>query len=180
MPLSEAIAKRRSVRSYTDEALTLQEISQLAWAGQGITEPERGLRAAPSAGATYPIELYLFTPEGVFRYVPQGHRLLQLSDQDGRSDLSKAALGQQCVAAAPLSFVVTAVVARTSEKYGERAERYVQLEAGHVAENIALQAVALGLGSVPVGAFRDAAITDLLALPAGETPLYVLPVGHPS
>ena len=179
MALAEAIAKRRSVRAFADKDLTIEQISQLAWAAQGITEPSRGLRAAPSAGATYPLEVYLFTANGVFRYVPQGHKLVQLRDQDQRSDLAKAALGQSSVSAAPLDFVITTVTERTSGKYGERAERYVQLEAGHVAQNVHLQAVALGLGSVPVGAFRDAGVSDLLKLPAGETPLYIIPVGYP-
>ena len=179
MPLVEAIAKRRSVRAFTDRKLNLQQISQLAWAAQGITEPERGLRAAPSAGATYPLELYLFTSDGLFKYVPQGHKLLQLRDQDQQAELAMAALGQASVNNAALDFVITGVVARTSAKYRERAERYVYMEAGHVAQNIHLQAVALGLGSVPVGAFKDAEITKLLNLPQGETPIYIIPVGYP-
>ncbi len=179
MSLPEAIAKRRSVRHFTQQTLTLDQISQLAWAGQGITDPIRQFRAAPSAGATYPLELYLFTAEGVFRYLPKGHKLIQLGTQDQRRELALAALGQDFVRQAPLDFVITAVYARTSGKYGERAERYVHMEVGHVAENILLQAVALGLGAVPVGALREQAISDLLDLPSGETPLYIVPVGHP-
>ncbi len=179
MSLPEAIAKRRSVRQFTEEALTLDQISQLAWAGQGITDPTRQFRAAPSAGATYPLELYLFTAEGVFRYVPKGHKLVQLGTQDRRRELAAAALGQDFVRQAPLDFVITAVYERTSARYGDRAERYVHMEIGHVAENILLQAVALGLGAVPVGALQEQAISDLLGLRSAETPLYIIPVGHP-
>jgi SagB-type dehydrogenase family enzyme len=115
----------------------------------------------------------------VFRYAPQGHKLLPLGDQDQRAALSLTALGQESVKNAALDFVITAVVARTSAKYGERAERYVHIEAGHAAQNLHLQAVALGLGSVSVGAFRDAEVANLLNLPTGETPLYIIPVGYP-
>ena len=159
MSLAEAIAKRRSVRDFRSEPLTLAQISQLAWAAQGITDPAGGRRAAPSAGAKYPLELYLLTKEGQFHYVPQGHKLIQVSGRDRREDLSKAALGQTSVAQAPLDIVIAAVFARTEEKYGERARQYVYLEAGHVAENIVLQGVALNLGSLTVGAFRDQAVS---------------------
>jgi SagB-type dehydrogenase family enzyme len=179
MSLSAAIAKRRSVREFTAQKLTLEQISQLAWAAQGITDPVREYRTSPSAGATYPLELYLFTAEGVFHYVPKGHKLIQVREEDLRRDLSVAALGQDFVRRAPLDFVITAVYARTSAKYGDRAERYVHMEVGHVAQNILLQAVALGLGAVPVGALHEQGVSDLLDLPSGETPLYIVPVGHP-
>jgi SagB-type dehydrogenase family enzyme len=177
MSLAEAISKRRSVREFKPEPLSLAQISQLLWAGQGITEPASGRRAAPSAGAKYPLELYLLSKDGVFHYVPQGHKLIQLGDKDRREDLSNAALGQTSVAQAPLDIVITGVFARTEEKYGERARQYVFMEAGHVAENIVLQGVALGLGSVTAGAFRDPAVSDVLELPADQTPIYIIPVG---
>ena len=179
MGVAEAIAKRRSVRQFTQEALTMEEVSQLAWAAQGITEPERGLRAAPSAGALYPLELYLFTKDGVFRYVPKGHKLIQLSAKDTRAELSAAALGQSSVREAALAFVLTGVFTRTEAKYGKRSSQYVYMEAGHAAQNIHLQAVALGLGSVPVGALQEKAVADVLGLSSEETPLYIVPVGHP-
>ena len=119
MGVAEAIAKRRSVREFTKEDLTIEQISQLAWAAQGITEPQRGLRAAPSAGALYPLELYLFTKDGVFHYLPKGHKLEQIGTRDRRHELSLAALGQSSVASAALDFVITAVFARTQAKYGE-------------------------------------------------------------
>jgi len=180
MGLSESVAKRRSVREFTSQALSMEQLSQLTWAGQGITDPEQGRRAAPSAGATYPLELYLLTKEGVFRYVPQGHKLVQLGDRDRRDDLSNAALGQASVAQAALDIVIVGVLSRTETKYGERAEQYVHIEAGAAGENILLQATALGLGAVPVGAFRDEAVGGTLALPQGETPLLIIPVGYPA
>jgi len=179
MSVEEALTKRRSVRRFQDRALTPAQIGQLAWAAQGITEPERGFRTAPSAGALYPLELYLLTAEGVFRYSPQGHGLVTLAKTDLRTKLAQAALGQRSIASAPLDLVITGVYQRTRMKYRQRAERYVHLEAGHVAQNIHLQAVALGLGSVPVGAFRDAEVSRVLGLGEEETPLYIIPVGHP-
>lgn len=180
MSLERALSLRRSVRRFAPEPLTLAQIGQLAWAAQGITEPNRGFRTAPSAGALYPLELYLLTPDGVFHYLPQGHKLVQLSDRDLREDLSAAALGQGCVSGAPLDIVITGIYERTAAKYGPRSELYVHLEAGHVAQNLHLQAVALGLGSVPVGAFDEAAVQRLLDLSANQTPLYIIPIGHPA
>jgi SagB-type dehydrogenase family enzyme len=180
MSLTEAIAKRRSIRSFAPDPLTLEQISQLAWSAQGITEPGRGLRAAPSAGALYPLELYLLTEDGVFHYLPQGHKLVQLSDADRRGALSQAALGQSSVAQAALDIVIAGVFSRTEAKYRDRARQYVYIEAGHVGQNIHLQAVALGLGSVPVGAFRDQAVSEVIGLSAEQTPIYIIPVGRPA
>jgi len=179
MSLEQTLAKRRSIRQFARQDLTLEQIGQLAWAAQGITNPDTGFRTAPSAGATYPLELYLLTKDGVFRYMPKGHKLARVSAVDKRAALARAALGQGSVSGAPLDFVITGVYARTSAKYGERSERYVVLEAGHAAQNIHLQAVALGLGSVPVGAYTDEAVSKVLDLPADEIPLYIIPVGHP-
>jgi SagB-type dehydrogenase family enzyme len=176
--VEEALARRRSVRQFADKDLTIQQVSQLAWAAQGITEPQRGLRTAPSAGALYPLELYLVKRDGLFHYIPQGHKLIQLSGQDLRGPLSQAALGQSHVRAAALDVVIAAVYQRTRVKYGARAERYVHIEAGHVGQNIHLEAVALGLGSGSVGAFEDGAVAKVLGLPADETPIYIIAVGH--
>jgi len=176
--VEEALARRRSVRQFAGKDLTIQQVSQLAWAAQGITEPQRGLRTAPSAGALYPLELYFVKRDGAFHYIPQGHKLIQLSDQDLRSALSQAALGQSPVRDAPLVIVIAAVYERTRVKYGARAERYVHIEAGHVGQNIHLQAVAFGLGSVSMGAFEDAAVARVLGLPADQTPIYIIPVGY--
>jgi len=180
MSVEEALAKRRSVRRFAAKDLTIEQIGQLAWAAQGITEPSRGLRTAPSAGATYPLELYLVKADGVFHYLPRGHKVEQQSSQDRRADLADAAHGQGSVKGAPVSFVFAAVYERTRARYGDRAERYVHMEVGHAAENIHLQAVALGLASVPVGAFDDEAVAKVLSLPADQAPLYIIPVGYPS
>jgi len=178
--LEEVLAARRSTRVFSAELLTLDDLSQLLWSAQGITEPNGSGRAAPSAGGTYPLELYVVSPMGVHHYLPAGHSLEVLGEEDLRSALSQAALGQQYVADAPAVVVITAVFARTEERYEERAERYVHLEAGHAAQNILLQAVALDLGAVPVGAFRDEDVRALLNLPADHVPLYLIPVGHPT
>ena len=178
--LEEALARRRSVRQYSEQVLTVAEIGQLLWAAQGITS-EQGYRTAPSAGALYPLELYLLTTEGVFHYEPQNHRLSAVSRGDSRQALFRAALEQEPVREAPAVFVVAAVYARTLQKYGEdRGPRYVQMEAGHAAQNLLLKAAALDLGAVPMGAFHDQGVREALGLPVDHQPLYLIPVGHPS
>jgi len=179
LSLEEALAARRSVRDFTSEELTLEELSQLLWAAQGVTAPWGG-RTAPSAGALYPLEVYVATSQGVLHYLPDGHRAQSLATSDVRGALSEAAGGQTAVADAPAVLIITALPARTETKYGERTERYVHLEAGHAAQNVLLQAVALGLGGVPMGAFSDEEVARVLGLPRGEVALYLIPVGHPA
>lgn len=174
----ECVERRRSVRSYQETEIDLGLLSQLCWSAQGITDDETGFRAAPSAGATYPLEVYLVQRTGFFRYLPQEHRLVKLGSEDLRIPLAEAAHGQSCVRTAPLDIIVTAVYARTARAYGERGVRYVQMEAGHVAQNIHLQAVSCGLSSVPVGAFQDDEVKKILGLPEEEEPLYIIPVGY--
>lgn len=151
-------------------------------AAQGVTHGDNA-RTAPSAGALYPLELYLVAGEvralapGIYRYVPGKHQLEPVATGDLRRQLCAAALAQECVAAGAAVFVFTAVERRTTRKYGPRGVRYVHIEVGHAAQNLALQATALGLGTVTVGAFDDAAVACLLQLPAGEAPLYLMPVG---
>lgn len=176
--LDEALAKRRSVRQFAAKPLSIAELSQLLWAGQGRTR-EWGGRTAPSAGALYPLELYVVLKEGIFHYEPEGHRIIALAAGDARGQLASAALGQDCVGTAPAVFVISAVYERTSGKYRDRAQRYVHIEAGHAGQNIMLEAVALGLGSVPVGAFNDDRVKQALKLPADQAPLLLIPVGHP-
>jgi SagB-type dehydrogenase family enzyme len=176
--LAEALAKRRSVRRFAGKALTRDEIGQLLWSMQGITR-DWGARTAPSAGALYPLEVYVATAEGLHHYTPQGHKMDLTPHLGLRQDLWQAGLKQDWIRDAPAVFVIAAVYERTSIKYGGRAERYVHLEAGHVAENLLLQAVALGLGGVPVGAFDDDRVQEVLGLPEEEKPLYLVPVGHP-
>ncbi len=176
--LEEALTRRRSIREFREEGLTWAEISQLLWAGQGITHP-RGLRTAPSAGALYPLELYVATGEAVYHYSPRSHSLTMISPEDRRLGLWEAGLMQDALREAPAIIVIAALYARTEGKYGPRAERYVHLEAGHAAQNILLQATALDLGAVPIGAFYDQKVQEVLALPSDHEPLYLIPVGHP-
>lgn len=179
LSLEEALAARRSVRSFSEEALTRAEIGQLLWAAQGVTDAD-GHRTTPSAGALYPLELDVVTVDGLARYVPEGHRLIPRGSADLRPALRRGALDQAAVGEAPLVIVISGVVGRTAARYGaERAERYVALEAGHAAQNVLLGAVSLGLGAVPIGAFDDAEVRRVLALAEGEDPLYLIPVGHP-
>ncbi len=176
--LEAALEQRRSIRSFLPDPLTEEEISQLLWAAQGVTDPP-ARRTAPSAGALYPLELYAFTPTAVLHYEPAAHAVTVRFEGDHRPALQAAAWCQDPVGEAPVTFVIAAVVERTAAKYGERATRYVQLEAGHAAQNILLQAVALGLGAVPIGAFRDGEVAGLLELPGAERPVYLVTVGHP-
>ncbi len=179
MSVEEALRRRRSVREFSGKPLTYQQLGQLCWAAQGITQRD-GRRTAPSAGALYPLELYVVTAIGFFHYEPARHELQVLDRRDLRRDLHRAALSQDSVRDAAAVFVITGNYARTAGKYGSaRSPRYVHLEAGHAAENLLLEAVALDLGAVPVGAFDDARVQKAVSLPAGEEPLYLIPVGHP-
>jgi SagB-type dehydrogenase family enzyme len=178
MSLEETLLRRESVRDFIPKPLAPQEISQLLWAAQGMTRKWGG-RTAPSAGALYPLEIYLVTAGGFFHYLPARHQLIRLSDRNLLKDLCHAALGQACTREAPAVVVMAAVYERTSGKYGQRAERYIAMEAGHAAQNILLQATALGLGAVPVGAFYDERVQKALGLPGDQRPLYLIPVGHP-
>lgn len=180
LSLEEALAQRRSVRRFTVEAVSAPHLGQLLWAAQGTTQEGGRGRTAPSAGGTYPLEVFALTSNGIFRYVPGEHVLEVLAQDDRRPALCAAALDQAWVREAPLVLVVVVVTARTAERYGERAERYAVLEAGHAAQNILLQAVALGLGAVPVGAFDDIAVRRVIGLPEEWAPLYLIPVGHPA
>lgn len=179
--LERALAERRSVREYERGALSVAQVAQLLWAAQGETQLDA--RTAPSAGALYPLELYLVAGEirdlapGLYQYDPGKHRLLPAASGDRRRGLSDAALAQECVAEAAAVFVFTVVERRTTRKYGPRGVRYAHIEVGHAAQNLALQATALGLGTVTVGAFDDDAVAHLLQLPEGEAPLYLMPVG---
>jgi SagB-type dehydrogenase family enzyme len=176
--LEEVLAERRSVREFLADPLSDEELGQLLWAAQGVTDAE-GRRTAPSAGALYPLELYAVTSAGVYHYDPATHSIATHRTGDHRRGLQTAALGQGSVGEAPVTFVIAAVYERTAVKYGDRAERYVHLEAGHAAQNVLLEAVALGLGAVPIGAFSDERVEALLELPPEERALYLIPVGHP-
>jgi SagB-type dehydrogenase family enzyme len=179
----EALLKRRSVREYGNKPLTLQEVSQLLWAAQGITGGY-GMRTAPSAGALYPIELYLVAGHvnelaaGIYRYRPKGHELLKLAEGDKRRELYLASLEQEAVRDAAVAIVIAAVYGRTTIKYGKRGMRYVHMEVGSVAQNIYLQAVTLKVGTVFIGAFDDAKVKRVINMPDGEEPLAIMPLGR--
>ncbi len=177
IPLEQTVAARRSRREFSSKPLTLEQIGQLAWAAQGQDARSR-YRTVPSAGATYPLELFVVTEQGFFHYLPGKHSLQRLTDQDLRARLAAAAWGQEFIAAAPVTLVFAAEFARTTGRYGERGIRYVYMEAGHAAQNVHLQAEALGLGSVAVGAFDDASVGKVLELPSHLEPLYMVPVGY--
>jgi SagB-type dehydrogenase family enzyme len=178
LTLEESLAHRRSERSFRDASLTNEQIAQLLWAAQGITERTWGFRTAPSSGSTYPLEVYLVKRDGVYHYLPLTHSLEQIKDIDCRPSLTRASLGQNFIGEAPIVIVIAADFERTEAKYGARAQRYVHLEAGHAAENVLLQAVALGLAAVPVGSFWDDVVKAVLDLPYVHDPLYLIPVGY--
>jgi SagB-type dehydrogenase family enzyme len=181
--VEEALLKRRSVRDYKDKPLTLAEVSQLLWAAQGITG-SFGFRTAPSAGALYPLEVYIFAgnvkdlPDGIYKYRPHKHELEMVVKGDKRNELYRAALSQSSVRDAPAVIVFSAVYERTTVKYGERGIRYVFIETGHAAQNVFLQAVSINLGAVVIGAFSDAELKKIIKMPDREQPLYIMPVGR--
>ena len=181
--VEHALRTRRSVRNYKKEPLTLAEISQLAWAAQGITTP-RGYRTAPSAGALYPLELYIVAANvndlsaGIYKYLYRDHALVQTVDGDKRAELSHAALSQGSIARAPAVLLFCAVYSRITGKYGNRGIQYTFMEIGHAAQNLCLQAIALDLGTVVIGAFRDNEVKLIANLPADEEPTYLIPVGR--
>ena len=181
--VEQALQTRRSVRSYQNGPLDLAQISQLVWSAQGITS-RRGFRTAPSAGALYPLELYVIAgqienlPSAIYRYSPLTHELVKTVSGDQRAALSRAALRQGAIRRAPAVLLFCAVYERTTGKYGQRGIRYVHMEVGHAAQNVCLQAIALGLNTAVIGAFRDAEVKSIARLPANEQPLYFVPVGR--
>lgn len=184
--LEEAITKRRSVRKYRLESLALFQLSQILWSAQGVTEGGR-LRAAPSAGATYPLEVFAVIGKqaieeletGIYHYEVDSHSLSLHKPGDFRIDLARAALDEGFIAVAPVDIVICALHTRTSYRYGRRGERYVHMEVGHVGQNMHLQAVALGLATVEVGAFDDENVRKVLDVEEQIKPLYIMPIGKP-
>jgi SagB-type dehydrogenase family enzyme len=176
-PLYGVIASRRSTRTYGGRKLTDAEVSRLLWAGQGITSEDKR-RAAPSAGALYPITLYYADDAALWRYEPEGPGLTRVTPDDVRPDIAAAGLGQAPLKRAPAIIVVVAQPSIIAAKYGDRADRYSTLEAGHVCQNILLAAEDLGLGACPVGAFRDDEVLDVLGLGDDYNVLYMIPVGE--
>jgi SagB-type dehydrogenase family enzyme len=185
--LEESIHKRRSVRKFKSEPLALMQISQLLWAAQGSTSKDRE-RAVPSAGATYPLEIYVTTGNetiemlkaGIYHYDTGNHALILHLEGDVRAKLAKAALDQDFMASCPANIILCAVFSRTTGTYGKRGERYVYMEAGHAGQNISLAAISLGLATVMIGAFHDDHISKLLHLYEYIEPLYIIPIGKPA
>lgn len=190
--IEKALKERRSIRKYNDEPLSISEISQILWAAYGITKPIKdapaflrgGLKTAPSAGALYPLEIYVVAgnvtdlPAGVYKYKPEGHKLIKIADGDKRTELYKASLNQDWVKKAPASIVYSAVFSRTTDRYGKRGrEKYVCMDLGHSAENIYLQAVSLNIGTVAIGAFYDTKVKVVVNMTNEEEPLYIMPLG---
>lgn len=193
MRVEEAILLRRSIRDFTDDPIRLDHLSMILWSAYGVTETTFGLRAVPSAGGTYPLEIYVvvgekgvivgnntYIPPGVYKYKSFKHILTIVRTGDLRAELSTAALGQEWVREAPVSVVICAVYERTVTRYGVRGrERYVPMEVGHSGQNIYLMATALDYGAVVVGAFYDDQVKSIIRAAPDETPMYIVPIGIP-
>jgi SagB-type dehydrogenase family enzyme len=188
LSVERAIRQRRTVRAFDPKALGLDQLSQLLWAAQGITGRRGFNRAAPSAGALYPMDLYAAVGRkcvhqldaGVYHYAAAGHKLEQIADKDVRSDIARASLSQMWMTQAPLNVVITAAYHRVTGKYGERGVRYALIEAGHVGQNLFLQAEALGLKAGIVGAYHDKRLAEVLLLSVRNEPLLIMPIGYAS
>ncbi len=184
--VEQAINQRRTVRSYIPKMLPLDQLAQLLWSAQGITGNKGVKRAAPSAGALFPMDVYVVAGQGcvaqleagVYHYEPHSHMLSQVAKKDLRIGMARAARSQMWMAGAPVNLVITAEYNRVGVKYGERGVRYAMIEAGHIGQNIFLQAEALGLKAGTVGAFNDMKLTEVLNLPRTHEPLLVMPVGY--
>lgn len=186
--LEEAIARRRSIRDFSPEPLSLPQLSQVLWAAQGISDTRGRHRTVPSAGATYPLEIFIVCGEnsiaevgaGIYHYNIDSHSMSSHYKGDIRSELARAALGEESIYQAPLDLVICAEYERTAMRYGTRAERYVHMEVGHTGQNIYLQATALGLATFAVGAFHDEQVREVLRLDKQIKPLYIMPIGKPA
>ncbi len=184
--LEKTIKIRRTIRSFTSQQLSLEQFSQLLWAAYGITEDRGYKRAAASGGACYPMDIYALVGEegikgmdaGIYHYEPMGHSVSLILEGDLREAVARASLGQMWMATPPLSLVICAEYARITSRYGDRGVRYAMIEAGHMGQNIFLQAEALGLGAGIVGAFRDEAVIQVMGTPPSHEPLLIMPVGY--
>jgi SagB-type dehydrogenase family enzyme len=184
--VERAIKERRTIRDFRSKPLTMTQLSQLFWSAQGITDEIMGFRAAPSAGALYPLDVYAVVGDGgaeglqsgVYHYQPASHSIHLVGKGDRRKDVAGAALWQMWMAKAPIIFVITSEYERITSKYGKRGIRYAQIEVGHVGQNIFLQSKSLGLGAGIVGAFHDDAVTEAIGVPKAHNPLIMIPVGY--
>ena len=186
--LEAIIARRRSVRHFSSGAISQYQLSQLLWAAQGISNRRSKLRTIPSAGASHPLEIFIVCglncvedlAEGIYHYDANNHSLIRHYEGDVRPELAGAALNQSFINQAPVDIVICALYERTAMRYGDRGGRYVHMEVGHVGQNIYLQASALGLGTVAIGAFNDEEVSQVLRLEEPLKPLYIMPVGKPA
>lgn len=184
--VEEAIKRRRTVRSFSSRTIRKEDLSQLLYAAQGITQDRGFKRAAPSGGALYPLDVYTVVGDkgvegldaGVYRYIPSDHRMEQVSTGDRKRPLAQASLHQMWMSKPPLNLVITSEYSRICSKYGERGVRYAMMEAGHVGQNIFLQAESLGLKAGIVGAFEDKEVIHVLGIPKIHEPLLIMPVGY--
>lgn len=181
----DLLFRRHSVRSFSEDPMDMRELSRLLFSGQGITRANR-FRTVPSGGAQYPIDIYVLVGDvegldaGIYKYVPQGHRLERVSNEDRRRQMGSAALGQDWLADAPVVLVICAEYRRITGRYGERGERYAIIESGCTAQNISLESEDLGLGTVLIGAFHDRSVAQLIEAPDGVEPLLIMPIGTPT
>ena len=186
LSLEEAITRRRSVRDFSSQSISQSQLSQILWAAQGISNTGGGYRTVPSAGATYPLELFVVCglngveglADGIYHYRLDSHSLVVHRSGDVKLPLAKAALDQEFIYQAPVDIVICALYERTLRRYGARGERYVHMEVGHAGQNIYLQATALGLATVAIGAFDDKRVREVLRLDKPYKPLYIMPVGR--
>ena len=188
MSLADALAGRRTIRSFASHPLSQAQLSHLLWACYGVSDSRSGARTAPSAGALYPLDCYLVVgahgveglEAGVFHYLPLEHSLEATAQGDKRREVAQASLSQLWMAEAPIMVIIAAEYERTTGRYRERGQRYVLMEVGHVGENLFLQSVAIGLGAGIIGAFDDEAVNRALQLPDRHEPLLIVPVGYPA
>ena len=184
--VEKAIQQRRTIRDFKETPLSIPHLAQLLWAAQGITDPKGAGRSAPSGGARYPLDIYVIVGkkgveglgEGVYHYAPENHSILSMNKKDLRREIGSASLGQMWMAGASVMFVITAEYRRITGRYGDRGIRYAQIEAGHVGQNLFLQAEALGLGAGIVGAFNDTEVVKVMGIPREHEPLLIMPVGY--
>lgn len=183
-PLFQLLLKRKSVRRFKKEPLKLEEVSKILWATYGLVDKKR--RVVPSAGATYPVEVFMLARDieglrpGIYRYIEQEQSLVMVKEGDYSRDLARACLDQSWVEQAPVNVIVVAQYRKTTNWYGERGLRYIYMEAGHIGQNIYLAATEAGLGTVAIGAFYDEEVAELLGLGKEYLVLYIFPLGKPA
>jgi SagB-type dehydrogenase family enzyme len=175
--VEECLLKRRSVRNFKYRKLSLQEISQLLWSAYGVTDQENMFKTTPSAGATYPLEIFYLIEDGIYHYLPEEHAVKCIKQGDFRKELVSSVLGQDFIFDASINIIICAVYERTTLYYGNRGVRYVHFEVGHCAQNLCLQAISLGLDSVCIGAFDDKKLKNLLSISVDIEPLYIVSIG---